>query len=201
MKKYVALYVLASALVLASCSENDSSKSTSLGKEKSNEKTEQTTQDVSGTTQYVSINEYIDSMVAQQFSFISFEKEVENNELITTVTFSVDNILSPKFTSTEQQFYWSVQLPTSLFEKVSDVPEPVMFVPISAEELTNSEREKSRYANFYRIQQRFEVSEEHVAEVEKLIQKKDSGYAFKLHDENYEEAFVFVDLESFVNID
>lgn len=197
MKQFVALYVLVSMFMLTACGESDSLKS---NKEDIEVRTEQTAHKASGAKQYTSINAYLKTTVAQQFSFVSFEKEVENKELIVTVTFSVDNILSSKIASTEQPFYWSVQLPPSIFEKVSDVPKPVMFTSVPEKELTDRDRKTSRYANFYQVQQRFEIAEERIAEVNRLIQTKDSGYAFKLHDEHYEEAFVFVDLESFIGL-
>lgn len=200
MKQTLILLPVLSIVLMGGCGSSEllTEKSTTHKVSASKVKSERKEQP-SESKKFKSINDYISKTMAQQFSFLSFTKSIEGNELITKVRFSADNIINPKFKSTENQFYWSVQLTPSLFEEMKTLPKPVTYKILSKNDLSKQEQKKSLYSNYYQVEQRFEISKNDTTKVKELISKKNPGFAFKIHDENKEEAYVFVDLESFVD--
>ena len=195
MRKFATLFVLTTSLLLVSCGVNSSEESTPPEQEKSViQENNQDTRNVSEKNRYNSINDYIHSTLGQQFSILDFDKKIEKKELITTVKFSVDNDLNKELISTEKDFYWSIQLPFELAEKMSGFPDPVFFESIPSDSLTKSEKEVSNYTNYYQVKQKFDLSEDLISLGEREITRKNSGNALKIMDENYEEEYVFIDL-------
>lgn len=186
--------------MLASCTPHDSSARVSPESihTTSNMKTEQSTHE-SGEKSFKSVNDYIHNTMAQQFSFLSFTKRLEKNELILTVTFSVDNILGPQLQSTEQEFYWSIHMSPALSEEIIQPAAPVAFKSIAPDELTTSEQMKSPYTNYYRVEQRFKFPETQFLNIKNKFTTAKFEYIFSLHDEHQEEVYNFFDLESFVH--
>lgn len=200
MKKNLILLPALSVVLMSGCGSSELLTEKTNVHKVSTSKTKSEQKEIpSESKKFKSINDYISKTMAQQFSFLSFTKSIKGNELITKVRFSADNILNPKFQSTENQFYWSVQLTPSLVEKINTIPKPVTFKILSKDDLSKKEQQKSLYSNYYQVEQHFKIQKNDATKIKSLVSKKDHGFAFKIHDENKEEAYVFIDLESFVD--